>query len=67
MAAEAGVSQADQPWIKQHRVDISQHSDKENDECGLKGKSQGPSRAPRWLLVLSLCSLQAQEAPAWDW
>lgn len=43
MAVEAGDSRGDEPCIKQHRVELSQHSDKQN-ECGLKGKSQGPSR-----------------------
>lgn len=42
-------------------MELSQHSGKQNNECGLKGKSQGPSRVPRWLFVLGLCPLQGQE------
>lgn len=60
MAVEAGDSRGDEPCIKQHRVELSQHSDKQN-ECGLKGKSQGPSRVTSWLFVLGVCPLPAQE------
>lgn len=50
-------SQRDQPWVKQHRVELSQHSDQHNDECGLRGRA----KVPAGFHVLGLCPLPAQK------
>lgn len=46
------------------RVELSQLRGTQSHEGGLKGQSQGPSRAPCWLFVLGLCPLQGQEEQA---